>query len=210
MSRSILGQTGLLLAGTVFAAGLALMQPQMTALAAGGTFLQSIAAEPGAWVNGHILLLAAAVLYAFAALGVHDTLSRHGKVIAAPAISALLIIGSVMLGANFTLDFVYAALAGGLDGDAAQTARNAMLDDPLVSVVFANVGPGIMLLGMAALAIYSLFSASLPRATGVLIILGWAVVLGLHGKFPYAEALGHFLVGGGFALIALIRKTPDA
>jgi len=203
---NLIGRAGLLGAGPFFAGGLALMQPQMTAAADGAGFLGSIALEPAAWINGHILMLVAAGLYALAGSAVTRTLEGQGRPLAGQLIGLPLIAGAVLLGGNFALDFVYAALVNGMDLETANAVRTTLISDPILPTIFSAAGPAIWLLGMASLALYALITGAVSRLTGVLILAGWGIVMGLHGAFPYAEALGHFTVGAGFGLVAFARS----
>jgi hypothetical protein len=203
---------GLFLAGPMFAGGLALMQPQISALAGlegQSVFLRSIATQAEAWTNGHLLLLAAAVLYLFAGLSAGRLIAGRQKIIG-PLVQWFFAIGAIGLAGNFALDFVYGALAQQLDIDAAQAARSALLSDSTLQLVFAQAGPGVFLLGMLVVALSGLVAGWLPRVSGALILAGWAIVMGLHGVFPYAEALGHFVVGTGFWVIGIhsLRSRP--
>lgn len=195
-------------AGTLFAAGLALMQPQMTALqdmSGAGSFMRSLAEQPNAWLNGHLVMLAAALLYILAGQAAGARVGERQPLLGAVT-TLLFLVGGLGLVGNFTLDFVYGALASGLTAEAAQAARIAILDDPVSQMLFAQVGPGILLLGMLTLALTALITGWVPRMAGVLIIGGWAIVLGLHGQFPYAEALGHLVIGTAFWTIALSKS----
>ena len=196
-------------AGPVFASGLFFMQPQMEALAAlegAGSFLKSLALEPNSWSMGHILLLAGALFYLCAGIGAGAIVARKNQW-AGGLISLLFMIGAAGLVGNFALDFVYGALAAGLNADAAQAARRAILSEPLTQMLFAQGGPMVFLLAMAVLALTALITGWAPRLTGLLIVIGWAVVIGLHGVIPYAEAVGHFIIGTGFWMIALAKSV---
>ncbi|WP_297733114.1 hypothetical protein [uncultured Maricaulis sp.] len=196
----------LLTAGPCFAVALIVMQPQMTALAGlsgPGSFLASLAAEPEAWLNGHLILLVAALLYLLAAQGI-GRLIEPTRPVTAALISLPLVLGAALLCGNFALDLVYGALASGLPADAAQTARAAMLGADGLQLIFATAGPGLFLLGMALIAGLALITGWLPRLAGLAILAGWAFILGLNGAFPYAEAIGHAIVGLGFIRIGLM------
>lgn len=197
------------LAGPAFAAGLALMQPQMTALdglSGRGAFLASLAAEPNAWLMGHLLMLAAAVFYLFAAIGMAQGLSEK-RPVTARLLPLPMMIGTLGLAGNFTLDLVYGALATGLEPEAAQLARDALLASQPLQMTFAMIGPMLFPLGMFAIALLALITGWLPRIAGALILGGWAFVMTQHGAFPYAEAVGHFIVGSGFIWMAVARRS---
>ncbi|WP_323761440.1 hypothetical protein [Maricaulis sp.] len=197
-------------AGPTFAAGLAIMQPQMTALeglSGPGAFLASLAAEPNAWLAGHLLMLAAAVLYLFAAIGIARELSGH-RPVTARLLPVPMMIGTLGLVGNFTLDLVYGALATGLEPEAALLARDALLASQPLQMTFAMIGPMLFPLGMFIIALPILITGWLPRIAGALILGGWAFVMTQHGAFPYAEAVGHFIVGSGFIWIAVLSR-PD-
>ncbi len=198
------------LAGPAFAAGLVLMQPQMTALdglSGRGAFLASLAAEPNAWLTGHLLMLAAAVLYLFAAIGISGLLSDK-RPVTARLLPVPMMVGALGLVGNFTLDLVYSALATGLEPEAAQLAREALLASQPLQMTFAMIGPMLFPLGMFIIALPILITGWLPRIAGALILGGWAFVMTQHGVFPYAEAIGHFIVGSGFIWIAVVNP-PD-
>lgn len=197
----------MVLAGPVFAVGLFLMQPQITALAGlegSGRFMRSLAMEGGAWRNSHILLVAAGVLYIGAGIGAGAVVARR-NVWAGGLIGILFTVGFAGLMGNFALDFVYGALASSLEEEAAQAARTAILSDSATQILFVQGAAGVMLLGMLALSLSALITGWAPRLTGVLIIAGWAIVLGLNSIFPYAEVIGHAIVGIGFWPIALVN-----
>jgi hypothetical protein len=192
-----------------FAGGLALMQPQIAALQAlegPDRFLRSLALEPDAWRDSHILLSLAALLYIGAALA---TVAKLGPAHSGfgTVIGALLIAGFAALLGNFALDFVYGALATTLDESAAIAARNAVTSDFAGQLLFTQIAPALMLAGMLVLALTALITNWLPRLTGVFIIGGWAIVIGLNATLPYAEVIGHLVIGLGFWTVAM--KTPD-
>lgn len=192
-----------------FAGGLALMQPQIAALQAlegSDRFLRSLALEPDSWRNSHILLSVVALLYIGAALGVVAKLGpAHGGFGA--VIGTLLIAGFAALLGNFALDFVYGALATSLDAPAASAARSAITSDFAGQLLFTQIAPALMLAGMLILALTALITNWLPRLTGVFIIGGWAIVIGLNATLPYAEVIGHLVIGLGFWMVAL--KASD-
>lgn len=197
----------LLAAGPVFALGLALMQPQILALESlegTGRFLRSIAAEPDAWLHGHIALLIALALYLIGGLGAARLVTAR-QAIAGQALRLAFVAAAILLAGNFALDFVYSALSANLPPDAAQAARSALFEDRWLQLFFVQLAPGFFLLAMLITAVCALVAGWLPRMSGVLIIGGWAVVMGLHGAFPYAEVAGHLIVGAAFWLIAFHR-----
>jgi len=203
--RRILPLAGLFMAGPTFSLGLAIMQPQISANAemeGTGSFMISLAAEPATWANSHIVLLVAAILYILAGLGVRDALAQS-RPLTSQLLGLVIIAGAAMLIGNFALDFVYLALATGLPPEAAQAVRHALLNDGLLLPLFANIGPALFLLGMFFTALIAVITNWIPRITALPIIAGWAIIMGLHGVFPYAEALGHFVVGTGFWVIGL-------
>ena len=107
---------------------------------------------------------------------------------------------------NFALDFVYGALATTLDETAAIAARSAITSDFATQLLFTQLAPVLMMAGMLALAITALATNWLPRLTGVFIIGGWAIVIGLHAILPYAEVFGHLVIGLGFWTVALMKS----
>jgi len=211
--RKFLPLAGLFMAGPTFSLGLAMMQPQMSANAemeGSGSFMRSLAAEPTAWANSHILLLVAAILYILAGLGVHDALTRS-RPFTSQLLGLVIIAGAAMLIGNFGLDFVYLALATGLSAETAQAARLTLLNDEILQPLFANIGPALFLLGMFFVALIAVITNWIPRITALPIVAGWAIIMGLHGAFPYAEALGHFIVGIGFWVVgfAYLKSARD-
>jgi len=197
----------LFVAPLAFAGGLALMQPQIAALQSmegSNRFLRSLALEPDAWRDSHILLSAAALLYIGAALCVMSKLGSAHRGFGT-VISALLIISFAGLLGNFALDFVYGALATSLDESAAIAARNAITNDFAGQLLFTQLAPALMLAGMLGLAITALVTNWIPRLTGVFILAGWAIVIGLNSVMPYAEVIGHLVIGFGFWTIALVK-----
>jgi hypothetical protein len=203
--------TCLFVAPLAFSGGLALMQPQNGALAElEGTnrFIRSLALEPDAWRDSHILLSVAALLYLGASLGVSDKISCTNRWLGG-LIGILLVSGFASLMGNFALDFAYGALANSLDPSAAAAARNAITSDFAGQLLFAQLAPVLMLAGMAILAITALATNWVPRLTGVFIIAGWAIVISLNTVMPYAEVVGHLVIGFGFWAIALAKPLTD-
>lgn len=206
MIRNI-SRISMLTAGPVFASGLVLMQPQIAALErldGDGSFLLSLAMEPDAWRNGHILLAVAALLYLAAGIGVGAVVARRNRWMGG-LITVLFTVGFAGLIGQFALDFAFGALASGLEAGVAQAARISILSDPLIQALFIQGAPVVMLLGMLVLSLTALITGWVPRLTGVVVIVGWAIVIGLHSTIPYAEAIGHFVVGTGFWFVRTDR-----
>jgi hypothetical protein len=200
----------MLAAGPVFASGLVLMQPQIAVLATlegDGVFLKSLAMEPNAWSTGHLLLTAAALLYLAAGIGAGAVVASRNQWMGG-LISVLFVVGFAGLIGQFALDFSFGALASGLEAEVAQAARISILSDPLTQALFVQGAPAVTLLGMLVLSLTALITGWAPRMTGVLVIVGWAIVIGLNSVIPYAEVAGHFVIGIGFWFIAAVKQKP--
>lgn len=207
---AFVGRLGLFTAGPAFALGLALMQPQMTRLAdldGPGSFIHSLTLEPQSWALGHLVLLAAGLAYILAGFGVTEAFGDR-RPVTGRILGLLITLGGALLIGNFALDFVYGALANGLEPQAADAARHALMDDPLVASILVNGAGMAMLSGMALLSVTVLVTGWLPRLAAAAILAGWAFVFTLHGQFAYAEAIGHFIIGSGFILIGLATFKP--
>jgi len=181
----------------------------LDALEGPGSFIQSLALEPQSWALGHLFLLPAGLAYILAGFGVMQAFGER-RPVTGQILGLLITLGGTLLIGNFALDFVYGALATGLEPQAADAARHALLDDPLVAGILVNGAGMVMLTGMALLSVTILVTGWLPRLSAAAILAGWAFVFTLHGQFPYAEAIGHFIIGAGFIQIgvASLRTAP--
>lgn len=201
----------MLIAGPTFAFGLFLMQPQINALAeldGVGSFMKSLALEGDSWRSGHIVLVFAALSYIGAGIGAGAVIARRNAWVGG-AISILFVVGFAGLVGNFSLDFVFGSLASSLEENAAQSARMAILSDSATQILFVQGGAMVMLLGMSLLSISTLIMGWTPRLAGVFIVAGWTVTIGLNSVIPYAEVLGHFMVGIGFWVIASMSSQNN-
>ena len=199
----------LFLAPLAFAGGLALMQPQIAALLSldgQNQFLRSLAMEPTAWRDSHILLSLGALLYIGAGLDIASIMGAKNRLFGG-LIGICLVAGFAGLMGNFALDFVYSALATGLDEASAAEARSAILRDPMGQILFTQLAPMLMLAGMVILALTALITNWVPRLTGILILGGWGIVIGLNAILPMAEVIGHLVIGSGFWLAGI--KAED-
>ena len=196
----------MLFAGPLFAFGLFILQPQIEALAGlegSGSFMKSLTMEADSWRTSHVLLTIAALFYIGAGIGASSAVTRK-NVWAGGIIAVLFTFGFAGLIGNFALDFVYGALASSLEEQAAQSARTAILSDSMIQILFVQGAAMTMLLGMLALSLAALIMGWLPRVVGVFIIAGWATIIGLNSIVPYAEVIGHLLVGMGFWVISFV------
>ena len=171
-----------------------------------GSFLMSLNAEQNAWRISHILMLVGIVLY-FPVFGyLTDVIQNRNKVLG--RVTALVAyIGLFGLIGQITLDFVLGVLAGYPDEFAANEIRVAIYQDPVIQVLFNAVANLGFLAGMAMLSITSIITQWLPRVSGILILLGWLVIILLNGKINYIEAVGHAIIMVGF--LATVFKTDN-
>ena len=198
----------MLMAGPIFAYSLFVMQPQievLTSLDGTSRFLTSLTMEADAWRTSHVLLTVGTLFYIGAGIGAGTIVARKNRWVGS-AIGTFLVVGFAGFIGNFALDFVYGALATLQDGDSAQAARTAILSDPIIQLLFVKGPAVIVLLGMLVLSLSALLAGWLPRIVGVLIIAGWATTIGLHSMLPYAEVIGHFVVGIGFWVISFTKS----
>ena len=181
------------------------MQPQMASLAGlegPGSFIRSLALEPQSWALGHFFLLASGMAYVLAGIGVMQVLGDR-RPIASHILGLPIMLGGALLIGNIALDFVYGALANGMDVETANAARLVLVNDPLVDGILIGGAGKAMMAGMALLSVTILVTGWLPRLAAATILAGWAFVFTLHGQFPYSEAIGHFIIGAGFIQIGL-------
>lgn len=192
-----------------FVLAMIFMQAQQTALAGmegqKGSFLLSINAEQSAWRISHIFMLVGIVLY-FPVFGYLSEVIKSQNKILGRATEVVAYIGLFGLVGQITLDFVLGVLAGYPEETTANEIRVAIYQDPVIQILFNAVANLCFLTGMAMLSLVSIITQWLPRASGVLILLGWVIIILLNGKIPYIEALGHSVIMFGFLLTILNRE----
>ena len=174
----------------------------------GHAFLSSLKAENSAWTYSHIFMLVGCVLYLPAFFYMYQLVIRKNKLLG-ELFLAIAWIGVLGLIGQIAIDFVYGVLSKQTDLATMQKVRVAILEEPIINILFnavANIG---FLLGMFAASIIALITNWIPRLTGVLIIAGWLTIILLNGKIPYIEAVGHFLILIGFIFVILRKKEAE-
>ena len=199
-------QISMILAPLCFVISWIVMAPQQDAYQAfagkGPAFLSSLRSESTAWLYSHLLLLAGAVLYLPALVGLCRPIINQQKMLGV-AFLIICCIGLAGIIGQLALDFVYGVLSNQTDLAAMEALRLAIIQEPVINLLFytlANVG---FVSGMILIALTASINNWLPRMTGVLIIAGWLTIILLHGKISYIEAVGHSMILGGFVLASL-------
>ncbi len=167
-------------------------------------FLSSINIEYQAWLISHFLMLMGILLY-LPAFQIVCSIIAQRNLILGRGLLIVAVIGIAGIIGQLALDFVYAVLSQQKDLVAAQEIRLSLANNNIIHFLFnitANVG---LLLAMFGIAFTSIFSGWVDRRSGVLILLGWTVILVLHGKVLYIEAVGHGIIMLGFFFT--IKKT---
>ena len=209
--RTRLGAAWLAAAGVLFLLYPAVRPWEDESTVAGATRAMS----SGAWVASHLFAMVGFILVPLGLLAVHDAVSRTR--VERLGFTALV---TTWIGAGLTLPY-YGAEDFGLNAIASK-AKHGQVADVLDVVDVVRFSPtqatifvaGLLLLGVGAVlsAITIWRSGVLPRSSGVLFGVGFALFLPQFFT-PAAVRIAHgVLVAGGALWLALVlwRATPGA
>ena len=191
----------LMLAPLCFLLSMIIIMPQQLVLESSigepHRLLSSIKMEYQAWVNSHFLMLLGIIFYLPAFHMVCRNISQRNYILGS-SLFFVAVIGVVGIVGQLAIDFVYAVLSQQADLEVAQVVRLSIINNNIIHFLFnitANVG---LLLAMFGIAFTSIITGWVDRRSGTLILIGWTVILVLHGKVLYIEAVGHGIILLGF------------
>ena len=76
--------------------------------------------------------------------------------------------------------------------------RLSIINNNIIHFLFNITAYVGLLLAMFGIAFTSIITGWVDRRSGTLILIGWTVILVLHGKMLYIEAVGHGIILLGF------------
>jgi len=202
-----LERTAMLLAPLLFAASMIVIWPYLQELralsGAENGRLSAIRQENINWTVSHVLMALGAGLYVPAFIQILAPVVR-----ARPLFGRLLrlicVTGAVGLVGQMAIDLATGVMSRSEDLTAMSRLVEAMENDPSIDILFFTIANLCFVVGFLLLGVYAIVSRTIPRLTGILVIGGWLVIILLNGLIPYSQALGHFLIFGGF-LVAFVQ-----